>query len=57
VTEPAAHRVDPAWLAGAMQRLPDGIAVFDADWTICYANPAAARLLGARTDELRGQNL
>src|SRR4051812_12440296 len=57
VTDPAAQRVDAAWLAGAVQRLPDGVAVFDADWTICYANPASARLLGARTDSLDGQNL
>jgi phosphoserine phosphatase RsbU/P len=56
-TQPAAERIDPAWLAGAVHRLPDGIAVFDADWTICYANPAAARLLGARTEDLRQQNL
>src|SRR4051794_22899004 len=40
-----------------MGRLPDGVAVFDADWTICYANPAAARLLGADTAELVGRNL
>ena len=57
MTKPAADRIDPAWLAGAVQRLPDGVAVFDADWTICYANPAAARLLGARTDDLGRQNL
>jgi phosphoserine phosphatase RsbU/P len=57
VTEPPADRVDEAWLADAVQRLPEGVAVFDADWTICYANPAAARLLGARNDGLRGQNL
>jgi sigma-B regulation protein RsbU (phosphoserine phosphatase) len=57
VTEPPADRVDQAWLAGAVQRLPDGVAVFDGDWTIHYANPAASRLLGARTDDLRGQNL
>jgi phosphoserine phosphatase RsbU/P len=57
VTETPADRVDPAWLAGAVQRLPEGIAVFDADWTICYANPAAARLLGARSGDLAGQNL
>jgi PAS domain S-box-containing protein len=46
-----------AWLAAAMDRLPDGVAVFDGDWTICYANLAAARLLGAGTAELAGRNL
>jgi phosphoserine phosphatase RsbU/P len=57
VTQPAAGQIDPAWLAAALERLPDGVAVFDADWTICYANPAAARLLRARSDDLAGQNL
>ena len=57
MSESPAERVDPAWLAGAVRRLPDGVAVFDADWTVCYANPAAVRLLGARTDDLAGQNL
>ncbi len=56
-TQPAAERIDQAWLAGAVHRLPDGVAVFDADWTICYANPAATRLLGARTEDLGQQNL
>jgi phosphoserine phosphatase RsbU/P len=57
VNEPAADRLPQAWLAAAMGRLPDGVAVFDGDWTICYANPAAARLLRARTAELVGRNL
>jgi PAS domain S-box-containing protein len=57
VTQRPADRVDPAWLAAAVERLPHGVAVFDADWTICYANPAAGRLLGARTGDLAGQNL
>ena len=33
-------------LAAALDRLPDGVAVFDADWTIGYVNPAGAALLG-----------
>jgi phosphoserine phosphatase RsbU/P len=57
VSEPAADRLSQAWLAAAMGRLPDGVAVFDGHWTICYANPAAARLLCARTAELSGRNL
>jgi sigma-B regulation protein RsbU (phosphoserine phosphatase) len=47
----------PRWLATALGRLPDGVAVFDADWCICYANPAAARLLGRPGEELAGHNL
>jgi PAS domain-containing protein len=57
VSQPAAGRMTPAWLAAALGRLPDGVAVFDADWTICYANPAAARLLGRPGEELAGRNL
>jgi serine phosphatase RsbU (regulator of sigma subunit) len=40
-----------------MERLPDGVAVFDGDWTIRYANRAATRLLGAHSAELAGRNL
>ncbi len=57
VSQPAADRLPPAWLAAAMERLPDGLAVFDADWAIRYANPAAARLLGRPAEELTGRNL
>jgi PAS domain S-box-containing protein len=57
VSEPAADRLPQAWLAAAMGRLPDGVAVFDGDWTICYANRAATRLLGAHSAELSGRNL
>jgi sigma-B regulation protein RsbU (phosphoserine phosphatase) len=57
VSQPTADRLSQAWLAAAVGRLPDGVAVFDGDWTICYANPAAARLLRARTPELAGRNL
>jgi PAS domain-containing protein len=57
VSQPTADRLPQAWLAAAMGRLPDGVAVFDGDWTFRYANPAAARLPGARTAELAGRNL
>jgi sigma-B regulation protein RsbU (phosphoserine phosphatase) len=57
VSQPTADRLSQAWLAAAVGRLPDGVAVFDGDWTIRYANPAAARLLRARTPELAGRNL
>ncbi len=55
--QPAADRLPQAWLAAAMGRLPDGVAVFDGDWVIRYAHPAAARLLTAGTAELAGRNL
>ena len=57
MSQPAADRLPQAWLAAAMGRLPDGVAVFDGDWVIRYANPAAVRLLSAGTTELAGRNL
>jgi PAS domain-containing protein len=47
--------------AGALWRsldqMSDGAAIFDADWGIRYANPAAAALLGRPAAELIGCNL
>ena len=57
MSQPTADPLPQAWLAAALKRLPDGVAVFDGDWTIRYANPAAARLLDTRTAELAGRNL
>ncbi len=57
MSQPTADRLPQAWLAAAMERLPDGVAVFDGDWTIRYANRAATRLLGAHSAELAGRNL
>jgi PAS domain S-box-containing protein len=57
VSQAAAGPMTPAWLATALDRLPSGVAVFDADWTLCYANPAAARLLGRTAEVLTGRNL
>ena len=57
MSQPTADRLPQAWLAAAVGRLPEGVAVFDGDWTIRYTNPAAARLLGARTAELAGGSL
>ena len=57
MSQPTADLLSQAWLAAAMGRLPEGVAVFDGDWTIRYANTAAARLLGDRTAELTGRNL
>jgi serine phosphatase RsbU (regulator of sigma subunit) len=44
-------------LAAALDRLPEGVAVFDADWTIGYVNPAGAALLGRPVPELVGRNI
>jgi phosphoserine phosphatase RsbU/P len=57
VSQPTADRLPQAWLAAAVGRLPEGVAVFDGDWTIRYANPAAAQLLGAHSAEMAGRNL
>ncbi len=47
----------PLELTAVLRRLPDGVAVLDADWTIDYANSAAARLLGRPAEELAGRDL
>ena len=46
-----------ALLAELLDALPDGVAVFDEDWTVVYVNPAGARLLDRRLDDLVGRNL
>lgn len=57
VSEPAGLRLGPAALTAALETQPDGAAVFDAAWTICYVNPAGAAALGRRTTDLIGRNL
>jgi PAS domain S-box-containing protein len=44
-------------LATALETLPDGVVIFDPDWTISYINPAGAALVGRHTDELTGRGL
>jgi|tagenome__1003787_1003787.scaffolds.fasta_scaffold20880624_1 sigma-B regulation protein RsbU (phosphoserine phosphatase) len=44
-------------LGRALDALPDGLAFFDADWTIRYVNPAGACLLRRGVDELVGRNI
>ena len=44
-------------LAAALDRLPEGVALFDADWTIGYVNAAGAALLGRPAGELVGRNI
>jgi phosphoserine phosphatase RsbU/P len=43
--------------AAALEALPGGVAVFDADWTIAYINAAGAELLGRGREELVGRGL
>ncbi len=57
VSQPAEDRLTPVELAGVLGRLRDGVAVFDAGWTVSYANPAAARLLGRPAERVVGRNL
>ena len=44
-------------LASALDALPDGVVVFDAEWTICFVNRSGARLLRRSPEELVGRNL
>jgi serine phosphatase RsbU (regulator of sigma subunit) len=44
-------------LAAAVDRLPDGVAFFDADWAIAHVNPAGAALLGRPVGELLGRTI
>ncbi|HEV7791295.1 MAG TPA: PAS domain-containing protein, partial [Pseudonocardia sp.] len=57
MSEFAAARLGPEVLAAALEALPDGVALFDADWTIGYVNPAGAGLLERRAAELIGRNI
>jgi sigma-B regulation protein RsbU (phosphoserine phosphatase) len=58
VSDPAATaRVDPQLLAEALDAVPDGVAVFDADWTLVYVNQAGAQLLERHREELLGRNI
>jgi serine phosphatase RsbU (regulator of sigma subunit) len=53
----ASAPVDPELLADALDAVPDGVAVFDADWTIVYINPAAAGILQRESGQLLGRNI
>jgi serine phosphatase RsbU (regulator of sigma subunit)/PAS domain-containing protein len=43
-------------LTAALEALPDGVALFDGDWTIDYVNSAGAVLLGRPAAELLGRS-
>jgi phosphoserine phosphatase RsbU/P len=51
------HRLDAGVLAAALDVLPDGVALFDTDWTVRYLNRAGAALLGRPTAALTGRSL
>jgi phosphoserine phosphatase RsbU/P len=57
VTGCTAARLGPDALAAVLETLPDGVVVFDADWTLCYVNPAGAALVGIPVGELTGRNV
>ncbi|MCW2582863.1 MAG: putative sensor protein [Klenkia sp.] len=52
-----APQLDARAFAAAVEVLPDGIAIFDAEWRIGYVNPAGARLLGGPVADLTGRNI
>ena len=47
----------PEPLAATVEHAPDGVAVFDDEWTIRFVNEAGARLLGREAGELVGRSL
>jgi phosphoserine phosphatase RsbU/P len=57
VNEASAARLGPEALGAALEALPDGVAIFDADWTLCYLNRAGAALIQHPATELLGRTL
>jgi sigma-B regulation protein RsbU (phosphoserine phosphatase) len=57
VSESAVSRLRPEALVAALEALPDGVAVFDADWTICYINGAGAALIDRPAVDLAGRSI
>src|SRR4051812_1911848 len=53
----ASAPVDPELLADALDAVPEGVAVFDGDWTIVYVNRSAAGLLQRDREQLLGRNI
>jgi phosphoserine phosphatase RsbU/P len=49
--------LEPGLLGEALDAVPDGIAVFDADWTVVHVNAAGAEILRRDRSELVGRNL
>ncbi len=58
MTDAPASAVLPSELLGAaLDALPEGVAIFDVDWSIVYVNPAGAELLGRRREQLVDRNI
>jgi sigma-B regulation protein RsbU (phosphoserine phosphatase) len=57
VGELAVAGLAPEVLAAALEALPDGVVIFDAEWTVCFINRAGAALVGRRVDELTGRSI
>jgi serine phosphatase RsbU (regulator of sigma subunit) len=57
VGEIATSRLGAGVLAAALQALPEGVAIFDREWTIEYVNTVGAALLGRPAGELVGRNI
>jgi sigma-B regulation protein RsbU (phosphoserine phosphatase) len=57
VSEAAASRPGAARAVAALDEMPDGVVTFDADWTICYVNPAGAALFGRTVEALVGRTI
>jgi sigma-B regulation protein RsbU (phosphoserine phosphatase) len=53
----ASAALPPELLGSALDALPEGVAIFDIDWTIAYVNPAGASLLGRRREQLVDRNI
>src|SRR3954467_9926438 len=53
----AAAPVDAELLGEALDAVPEGVAVFDADWTIVYVNRSAAGILQRDRSQLLGRNI
>ena len=49
--------VDPALLGEALDAVPDGVAVFDGNWTFVYVNLAGAEILQRERDHLLGRTI
>jgi sigma-B regulation protein RsbU (phosphoserine phosphatase) len=57
VVTDAVAPADAGLLGEALDAVPDGIAVFDGDWTIVHVNTGAARLLQRDRADLVGRNI
>jgi sigma-B regulation protein RsbU (phosphoserine phosphatase) len=57
VSLPTPEQRMSAWPATVLDRLPDGVGVLTADWTLRQVNTAGAQLLGADAARLVGRNL